>query len=75
MGECKKDYILKPEGIDYVCLRMKRTRTYYLGVCFSEALGSQMDVLFVRFQCLTSPKLCSEILLRFWMSQGDTEVW
>lgn len=43
VGECKKDCILKPEGIDYVCLGMKRTRAYYLGVCVSEALGSQRD--------------------------------
>lgn len=24
------------EGIDYVCVGMKRTRTCYLGVCFPE---------------------------------------
>lgn len=43
LGRGEKEYILQPEGIDYVCLGMKGARTYYFGLCFSEASGSQSN--------------------------------
>lgn len=43
IGKGEKEYILQPEGIDYVCLGMKGARSYYFGLCFSEASGSQSN--------------------------------
>lgn len=36
---CKKDYIFRFEGIDFVCLGMKGERIYDLGFCFFEVSG------------------------------------
>lgn len=61
-GACRKDYILKPEGIDYLCLGRKGARTYYLGVCYSEGLGSQrngyLDPLNFSLLLNPAPKCC-----------------
>lgn len=43
LGRGKKEHVLQPEGIAYVYLGMKEVRAYYLGLCFSEAPGSQSN--------------------------------